>query len=507
MKPLILSVVVVICLLSACTSSKIYNYQFNQKTAAAPLQQDIIVLKQILEANHPSLYWYTPKDSIDAYFNNSILSIKDSLTEIGFRKKVATIVSKIRCGHTAVKASKNYANAAESNRYPLFPLFIKTWGDSMVAYGNLFIKDTVFKRGTIITSINGIANKQLLDAMFQLISTDGYADNFKSQVISNNFSLWYKLAFGVDSSYRIGYIDAFGNNKTATIKNFAPIKDTTKRKKDSIVRKPVTPPIITKKPSKHQIKQLQLLAKRSLTIDSVTNTAFLRVGTFSGKLQPFFRQSLRTIAQKNIANVVIDLRENTGGRVDNSTLLTKYFITKPFKTGDTIASITKNIKYKKFIRNAFFYQFAMYVFSKKMADGRFHKRSDEVQMYHPKRKNHFDGNLYLVQGGLSFSAATLFVGSLKGQSNVTVVGEETGGGNYGNSAMFLPTITLPNSKLRVILPLYRLVIDRNRVKDGRGIIPNFQIAPSSIAIKNGIDLKIEMVKQLIDAKAKASATY
>ena len=500
MKAIFFSLAIVLCLLSACTSSKISHYKFNQKTAAIPLQQDIILLKKVLEANHPSLYWYTPKDSIDAYFYNAIGSIKDSLTEIGFRNKVATIISKIRCGHTAVRPSKNYADAAESNRYPLFPLFIKTWGDSMVVYGNLFTKDTIFKRGTIITSINGIANKQLLDSMFQLISTDGYADNFKSQVISNNFSLWYKLAFGVDSSYRIGYIDSLDNNKIVTIKNFAPVKDTIKRKKDSTIGKPITPSVIPQKPSKRQIKQLQLLAKRSLTIDTVTNTAYLHVATFSGKLQPFFRQSLRTIAQKAMANVVIDLRENTGGRVDNSNLLTKYFITKPFKTGDTLAAITKNIKYKKYVRNAFFYQFAMYVTSRKMADGRFHKRSDEVHMYHPKTKNHFDGNIYLLQGGLSFSAATLFVSSLKGQKNVTVIGEETGGGNYGNSAMFLPTITLPNSKLRVVLPLYRLVIDSNRIKNGHGIMPDILIKPSSPAIKNGIDSKMVAVKEMIIKK-------
>ena len=499
MKPLFFRLAVV-CMLSACTSSKISNYQFNQKTAAAPLQQDITILKQILEANHPSLYWYTSKDSIDAYFNNAINSIKDSLSEVAFRNKVAAVISKIRCGHTSVRASKNYTAAAEANRYPVFPLFIKTWGDSMVVYGNLFPKDTVFKRGTIITSINGFTNKQLLDSMFQLISTDGFADNFKSQVISNNFSLWYKLAFGVDSSYRIGYIDALGNNVSAIVKNFAPIKDTLKRKKDTITNKQKTQTVITKKPSKRQIRQAKLLAKRSLIIDTAANAAYLRVATFSGNLQPFFRQSLQTIAKKNIANVVIDLRENTGGRVDNSNLLTKYFITKPFKTGDTLAAITKNIKYKKYIRNAFFYQLAMYIFSRKMADGRFHKRADEVHFFNPKTKNHFDGNIYLLQSGLSFSAATLFVGSLKGQKNVTVIGEETGGGNYGNSAMFLPTITLPNSKLRIILPLFRLVIDSNRIKDGRGIMPNVFVKPSSPAIKNGIDGKMVAAKEMIKKK-------
>ena len=56
-------------------------------------------------------------------------------------------------------------------------------------------------------------------------------------------------------------------------------------------------------------------------------------------------------------------------------------------------------------------------------------------------------------------------------ANVLVVGEESGGGYYGNSAMHVPEIVLPNSKLRVTLPLYRLVMDKNRAK-GRGVLPD-----------------------------------
>ena len=34
------------------------------------------------------------------------------------------------------------------------------------------------------------------------------------------------------------------------------------------------------------------------------------------------------------------------------------------------------------------------------------------------------------------------------QDNVTVVGEETGGGAYGNSAWLIPEVTLPETKVR-----------------------------------------------------------
>ncbi len=486
-------------IIQSCTSSKLSNYHFNQKTAAPQLKEDIALLKNILEANHPSLYWYTPKDSIDAAFSNAINSIKDSLTEVEFRNKVAVVISKIRCGHTAVRFSKNYSKEIEKNRYPQFPLFIKTWGDSMVVLGSLLPKDSVFKRGTVITSINHKTNRQLIDSMFQLISTDGYSNNYKSQVFSGNFPVWYKLAFGSDSLYSIDYIDNAGNPKTKVITFYQPKKDTAVKKKDTLK---VPPVIATKTPSKREMKKLQLLSKRSMFIDSSLNTAFIRLATFnSGKLRKFYRQNMRTIKQQKIQNVVIDLRENTGGELNKSNLLTKYFINKPFKTGDTVAAISRKFRYLKYFPQGILYWMPMHTFfNRKMSDGRIHNRYLEKHYFHPKKNNHFNGNVYLMQAGYTFSAATIFISNLKGQQNVTVAGEETGGGYYGNSAMFLPDIILPNSKLRVVLPLYRLVMDSTRTKNGHGIIPDVLIEPSSIKIKQGIDIKMERIREIITAK-------
>ncbi len=53
---------------ASCVATKNKNYTFNQKYSATQVKADIILLKQIFEANHPSLYWYTPKDSIDYFF-------------------------------------------------------------------------------------------------------------------------------------------------------------------------------------------------------------------------------------------------------------------------------------------------------------------------------------------------------------------------------------------------------------------------------------------------------
>ena len=39
-----------------------------KKNSPQAMRSDFELLKNILEANHPSLYWYTPKDSIDFLF-------------------------------------------------------------------------------------------------------------------------------------------------------------------------------------------------------------------------------------------------------------------------------------------------------------------------------------------------------------------------------------------------------------------------------------------------------
>ncbi len=80
----------------------------------------------------------------------------------------------------------------------------------------------------------------------------------------------------------------------------------------------------------------------------------------------------------------------------------------------------------------------------KKRDGYFHFGYFERKRFKPKKKNHFDGTVYILTGGNTFSASTLFTQAVKHQKNVVVTGEETGGGAYGNNAWLIPDITLPN---------------------------------------------------------------
>lgn len=490
-----IAVLVITTLLFCCSSCSIFKKHgdvLSDKIPPQKLQSDLIVLKKVLEANHPSLYWYIPKDSLDYFFNSTLNSITDSLTERQFRNKVAYIISNIHCGHTSVRSSKAYTSAVIKNPGLQFPLAIKTWSDTMVVVGNAFRDDSVLKRGTIITSINGISNKQLLDSMFSFISMDGYADDFKSQLISFNFPAFYKNSFGLSPQYNITYLDTVGNQQNTIIKNYDIKADTAKSKNTAVNLPPF------RKPTRKELRTLRRLAERGLQTDTATGTAIMRITTFSGsRMRSFFKKSFRQLQQQQIKHLIIDLRENGGGNVQLSTALAEYIVDNPFRNADTIAAISRSFKYGRYIHNWLPYWFMMHIMSRKKNDDRYHLGYYERHLFKPKKEDHFNGQVYILQSGFTFSASCMFIETVRSQPNVTLIGEETGGGSYGNSAIHLPNIVLPNSRIRVSLPMYRVVFDHTKTKTGRGIFPDVAVHSSPATIKAGIDIKMQTALGLI----------
>lgn len=475
----------------SCNVIKKDAYNPNEKYGEYKLKEDFSILHNVLKKNHPSLYWYSTKDSVDNFFSATYASLQDSLTEPQFRKRVAWVLNKIRCGHTVVRSSKSYSKYYSKQRKKVFPVFLKVWDDSAVVVSSLSTGDTVLRRGTVVTGINGIPMKKIIDSICELISTDGYSNTFKYQLISFNFPPFYNNTYGVDTNYAIQYLDSTGGLKKKILKN---IESTT----DLLNRNPLfLPGAVTKK----QLHQLKTLSNRNIEIDSSLSTALVSVNTFSkGKLIRFFRSSFKKIKKQKVENLILDLRLNSGGSVLACTRLSQYLIDKPFNVADTVATFNRSFQYKKFIKPWLIYWLTRRISGRRREDGKIHFRYFENHFFKPKRKNHFDGNIYILTGGYTFSAATLVASNLKGQHNVTIVGEETGGGAYGNSAMLLTTIVLPNTSLRITLPLFRMVLDAKRLKTGRGVLPDIEVKPSSNFIEMGVDGNMEKVMELLRKK-------
>ena len=342
------------------------------------LQQDYTLLKNILQKKHPSVYWYTGKDSMDFYFDHYYNAIEDSMTEQQFGWKIiAPLTDKLRCGHTSFGMSKAYNKWVNNKQIPSFPLFMKVWKDTMIVTGNLNRKDSILKRGTLITGINGLSNTQIMQTLFGYMTEDGIANNVNFLRLSNNFPYYHRNIFGISREYTVNYADAAGNAKTIRVPVFDPPKDSSKRNR-------ITPLV---KRTKEEIKKQQLQNIRSLAIDSASNTAIITLNTFStGHLRKFFRQTFHYIKKAEIKNVVLDIRSNGGGKINSSTLLTKYVTRIPFKVADSAFCVSRTLHpYTRYVKGKFINNMAFLFLTHKKSDGNYHFGIWERRTYHPKQ--------------------------------------------------------------------------------------------------------------------------
>ena len=255
-----------ICLFyfTGCSVSK--NYSPAQKFPKEQLQEDFSLLRNILEKKHPSLYWYTPKDSMDNYFDQGFKSIEDSMTELRFGWKIiAPLTNKIHCGHTSFSMSKRWGKFVRNTRLPSFPLHLKIWADTMVVTANLNSKDSVIKKGTLITAINGIPDHELLQKTFSYMSQDGYADNVNNIRLSLSFPYFHRNIFGLYDKYGIRYIDSSGIEKNTFIPYYNPSADSIDKNKKK--------PFIKREKFTRQQK-LQMI--RSFKTDTATSLAIIK---------------------------------------------------------------------------------------------------------------------------------------------------------------------------------------------------------------------------------------
>lgn len=496
--------------LASCASEK--GFRPDHRYSVAQLQRDYQIFRGTLEAWHPSLYWYTSKDSMDRFFEQGYAALTDSMTEPQFRKVLSYVIAQVDCGHTSIKASKAFSHYLDTAKLRQFPLIIKFWPDTMCVAANLNRRDTILRRGTLIQSINGRPAKEIIDSLFPYIVTDGYNRTGKYQYLSTglHFSAWYNEIYGFTDSFSVGYLDTAGKTSLVRIPVYDPLADTVRRSLGRVLmpgtgQRGPGPARKVRPPSRRDRKKRELLFTRNLQVDSASQTAFLTLNTFEHgyHLRGFFRNSFQTIADKGIKNLVIDVRSNGGGDASLSTLLTRYMIDKRFKLADSLYAIRRHSRYDRYVNNGFIYDFLTFFASHKKSDGKYHFGYFERHHFSPFKHNHFDGQVYILTGGNSFSATCLFAGALKGQRNVTIVGEETGGAYYGNTAWMIPDVTLPETRVRFRLPRFRLVVDQSRVKDGRGIVPDELATPTTEAIGRGLDFKTARVKELIRLRAAA----
>jgi hypothetical protein len=229
-----------------------------------------------------------------------------------------------------------------------------------------------------------MSGRQYIDTFSRFISGDGPGNQFATQQISGNFGAFYKNIMGLDSLYAISFLNRAGKRVDTLIANVSALA-LASITKDAINKNPGI-----KTPSKKEIRKIQKSEKRMLQIDPLMRTAFMRLGSFSGSgTGRFIRSSFRKIKKAGAENLVIDLRTNGGGKVSNSTLLTRYISDHRFKVADSVVRNSKGLSNRRYINSAWLYSLALLFSGKKLDDGKYHFTRFEKKQWEPIEKNHF----------------------------------------------------------------------------------------------------------------------
>lgn len=472
-------------LLGACASSK-PGYQAGRKFSAPQLQQDVDLAWQTLQQVHPSYNWYTPAEEVNRRFAEVRASITDSLTEAEFRLRLSYAVAAIRCGHTSVLASKAANAVANRSSAALPPLQVRVWGaDSVVVVRAAGPGADSIRPGMVITAIDSVPIGTLLRQLYAPISVDGYNPAFAEAVLSATFAARLRWHYGPRSQYLLSLLDSNGQPLQARLRMPLP-------------RRPDTAAARQRRAPAPSMSREPAYGKLQWWPDG--QTAYLQLNSFSGKgVGRFIRRSFRRIDSAGARHLIIDLRDNSGGKISNSALLGRYMAHQRFRVADSVSAVSFDFPKARQVQAHLFYRLFSWAFTSRQPDGRLHMRRMERHQYRPRRRHHYSGPLYVLTSGRSFSASLLFLNHVYQRPQLTVVGTETGGGVRGNSAVMTPNLTLPNSQVRVRLPLFRLVTRASLPGNGRGYVPQVQVPPSAAAIRYRRDAVLDTVRTLISA--------
>ncbi|MBD3581716.1 S41 family peptidase [Flavobacterium selenitireducens] len=130
--------------------------------------------------------------------------------------------------------------------------------------------------------------------------------------------------------------------------------------------------------------------------------------------------------------------------------------------------------------------------------GGFVFRKGKPLKWQKPNKDAFQGNVYILIDGYSFSVTSEFAAIAHNNKRATFIGRETGGGYLGNTSGFFVVSVLPNSGVEVATPQWDYWMSvENPIKD-RGIMPDIEIWPTAKDVLDGRNLEMERVMNVIN---------
>ncbi|MBP0903595.1 S41 family peptidase [Mariniflexile gromovii] len=497
---------IVLMLLMSCGSIKKYNEHITQLHSVEDLRRDVDKVYKQLQQNHPKLYQYTTKEVLDFKFDSLKTAITAPITSRDFYKKLSPVVAQIKQGHISLgSVSKRYTKkekkALKTRKFEFYDLDFEYLDDKLWVVGTKGKDSTVI--GNEVFKIDNELATDLAKQYKTQFASDGYNQTLHNRALGNSFSIFYYKDKGFLDSLKI----EFKQKDSLFTKTFRRIlKDDKVKKNDSIAR------IVAKKSTKEEKQQNRLEAKKKRKehkkrgyiaskkeytrnfdfIGTDSAVAYMKIRAFSnGNYKKFYKESFKVLDSLKTKNLILDLRDNGGGRIAEVDYLYSYLTDNEYVFLAPV-EVNSRFPYLKYLLSngnptvlkvfgvlstiepatlAFQY------LKTKKKDGKIYFKMKYNKIRKPKNLN-YKGQLYVITNGNSFSASSLLSTHLKANNRAVFVGEETGGAYNGCVAGIYKIYEMPTSKLKIRMGLMQIEAPYKQTPDGYGVKPDIEILPN-----------------------------
>ncbi|WP_415371034.1 S41 family peptidase [Patiriisocius sp. Uisw_047] len=494
---------------AGCKSVGDYNEEVTKNHSIVDLQADVAKAYHQLQRNHPRLYQYISKEQLDTSFDSLQKSIKEPLTSMQFYLKLAPVVKMIGQGHISVvppqkRRTRKVRNTYKDKKFDFYTSQFK-YIDNHLILTRAINGDSLLV-GSELLAVESETPQELIERYNTNVASDGYNKTFFESFVGNRFQRFYARENGFLDSLLVTYKlrdSVFKQNYTWVDTKMK--KDSTKL--DSIIIS-AKPKKLTKEEKKTRklenrkkrkdhskygyLPKINLNTRNMRYIGKDSTTAYMKIRSFTnGKYEAFYEESFKILDSLETKNLIIDLRDNGGGRLTEINDLYKHLALEDFTFINESEVTTRTPFLNMAMSNTSgpIVHGLVAVFSPiivghnllktQKRDGKIYycfKQSKEQSPY----ENNYKGALYVLINGNSFSASSVFSTNLKGTGRATFVGQETGGAYNGTVAGLFKPFRLPTSNVTIRMGLMQIDAPFKIDPDGYGVTPDVEINAATL---------------------------
>ncbi len=472
-----LSLVVVLVLFASCTSA-------HRSLSNKAMHKDLFRLEQSIRKTHPAV-GYTVSDE-------SLLSLRDKIdsrlpqqaTTLEYAQLIYPLLDTVQGGHIGLYPRGALLRHNYQSRKHVLPLSLKQLDSGPIVISALKPGQDSSLLGAEVLFINGQPiNKLVAEANVFAGGSDGHNRSGARDRAITNLPTFLRWTLGKQDSFQVKLRMA-DRDSMLTAYSLATIAKTQKAEDTEVQLRP-----------KNREKTI------NYGFDASRKTAVIDLNSFSGYdplnfIFPMVLKGVLAKAEKDSAQtIILDLRDNGGGRSANVLKVLRYFVRDETKVFDPWTMPSSGWARASLLNKAIF---TIPVLTAKKGTARFGRFMRHKIKPHKKS---FDGKLIVLINSGSFSAATITGSILKSNDRAILMGQEAGGNYHETYAGLFSMIGLRRSGLVVRMPhlLIPASVDESKQPFGKTLEPDIAVP---ITVQDVFDPRDRLLLQALELSVR-----